>query len=208
MKESFRAARWPLIIAAALTGLLAGNLIGPATATHQPADKVAVSGSGVETLKVALTEGNDSEEISLLSATLRTSTPTDLLFAVTAECALFTDTIIRTPPEAGASDQSEAIAAVKIWVTIDGAPVKVASDDAEGDEGKVVFCNRAQFNKVTIGPEDDDEDDHTFEQYLRTRTANAFNWLALNVGSGAAEALVGKRTLFVHPEKLANDATI
>lgn len=224
MAERFRASRWPFVVAAALAGLLLGTVVGPATATHQPANKIAIAGSGLESMKVSLVEGTESQEISLLSGTLKTSSPTDLILSVTAECALFTDTIIRTPAEG--SDMSEAIAGVKIWVTIDGVPVKVASDDPAGDIGNVVFCNRAHFNSVTIGPDDDDADDHEFEQYLRTRTANAFNWIALNVGSGihtievralleaavtgtgAAEAFVGKRTLVVQPEMLANDATI
>lgn len=61
---------------------------------------------------------------------------------------------------------------------------------------------------------------------MSTRQANAFNWLALNIGSGVhtldvkaeltqeatdravAEAVIGNRTVIVEPTKLANDATI
>ena len=74
----------------------------------------------------------------------------------------------------------------------------------------------------------DDDEDATLSLFLRTRSANAFNWVALgHVGdagtnvhtievkaaltvnvneSGAAAAAVGKRTLTVIPGKLANDA--
>lgn len=221
-----RSNRWTMVLTAAAIGALAATLVGPATANHQPANKIAVAGSGLESMQVALVEGSTSEEISLMSSTLRSSNPTDLIFEVTAECALFTDVIIRTPAEAGGTDSSEAVATVKVWVEIDGQPVAVATDDTGEEAGKVVFCNRAQYSRVTIGPDDDDEDDHEFEQYIRSKTANAFNWIALNVGSGihqievkaqleasvtgagAAEAFVGKRTLVVQPEKLANDATI
>jgi len=85
----------------------------------------------------------------------------------------------------------------------------------------VVFCNRA-FKMVTMNW----DEEQTLETYLRTRTANAFNWITLNVGHGIhsievkaqletqvdgvgeAKAAVGKRTLIVEPVKLAHDISI
>lgn len=216
------AARFSVVAVAAAIGAMVASLIGPAGADHQPANKVAAAGSTLEVMTAPLVDGAASEEATLLSGTMRTSAPTDLLIEVNAECALFTDTIIRTPAGPGESDASEAVAKIELWVEIDGTPVPVT----EGDDGRVVFCNRAQFNQVTIGPEDDDEDDHEFRQYLDTRSANSFSWITLNVGSGIheivvkamltanvtgagdAKAMVGKRTLIVQPERMANDASI
>ncbi|HEX9712885.1 MAG TPA: hypothetical protein VGB52_10105 [Actinomycetota bacterium] len=216
------AVRWSMVLAAAVIGALTASLIAPAGATHQPANKVVAAGSTMEVMTAPLVDGAASEEAVLLSGTMRTSSPTDLLIEVNAECALFTDTIIRTPAGAGESDSSEAIAKIEVWVEIDGTPVPVT----EGDNGRVVFCNRAQFNQVTIGPDDDDEDDHEFRQYLDTRAANSFSWIWLNVGSGIheivvkssltanvtgtgnAKAIVGKRTMVVDADMMANDATI
>lgn len=192
-----------------------------AIATHRPADKVAVAGSAIEVMTTPLVDGQSSLTETILEGTMKTSTPADLMIQVTLECALLTDITTDTVNQ----PESEAIATVKVWVEIDGAAVPVSSGDTT-EPGRVVFCNRAYRQKVT--ELDDDNDNHVFEQFLRTRSANAFNWIKLNVGSkpsphtikvkaqltaqvtgaGDAKAIVGKRTLVVEPAKLANDATI
>lgn len=181
-----------------------------AVATHAPADKVAVSGSAVEVM-------GPGEEVTLLTAKLRTSTPTDLLLDVSAECSIVTN--VTTV----GNDDQRAFGQVRVWVEVGdegqaGEPVKVASGDPDG---KVVFCNRAYRRQTTLF----DDEDATIATFLSTRTANAFNWAQLNVGKGikeivvkaelteeatdkaVAEAAVGKRTLIVQPAKLANDAS-
>ena len=190
-------------------------LAGPAAATHQPADKMAVSASVLEVMSEPLNGGSSSETVELLRGTLRTSTPTDLVLRLSSECALWTDITVV------GDTTSEAVATVKMWVEIDGVPVKVSSGDTGEEAGKVVFCNRA-FKMTTLNW----DEDQTLETYLSTRSANAFNWMALNVGSGIhtvvvmaqletevtgvgeAKAGVGKRTLIVEPVKLAGDVVL
>jgi len=170
-----------------------------------PADKIGVSASTIEVM-----DTTQPQPVTLLTATLRTSSPTDLMIKVTGECALWTNV---------SSPDGLAQANVKVWVEMDGAPVPVTSDPAQGgpDDGKVVFCNR-EFQVVSIVD--------VLQLFLRTRAAQAFNWVTLNVGSGihtievkarldtlvagaaVAKAAVGKRTLIVEPAKLANDITI
>jgi hypothetical protein len=74
-----------------------------------------------------------------------------------------------------------------------------------------------------------ENDNATIERYLRTKTANAFNWIQLDAGSGVhdievkvqleghaetetgeaqAKALIGKRTLVIEPVKMPHDAEI
>jgi len=200
-------------------GAVALVLMAPpkARATHQPADKINVSASTVEVMQTQAGLGaTSSGPVTLLSATFRNSTPTDLIIQVTEECALWTD--ITTP-------ESEAAATVTVWVELDGAAVPVTSDaNGDGvfndpDDGKVVFCNRAfRISAPLVGPE-------VVSLYQKTRSTHAFNWGALNVGNGIhtlvvkarldasvtgigtfAQAAVGKRTLVVEPAKLANDA--
>jgi len=188
-----------------------------ARATHQPADKINVSASIVEVMQTQMGLGvSSSGPVTLLSATFRNSTPTDLIIQVTGECALWTD--ITTP-------ESEAAATVTVWVELDGVAVPVTSDsNADGmfddpDDGKVVFCNRAfKISAPVVGP-------GVVNLFQKTRSTHAFNWGALNVGNGIhtlvvkaqldtsvtgvgtfAQAAVGKRTLVVEPAKLANDA--
>lgn len=194
--------------------LFAPSLVGfhGGEAEPQPADKVAVAGSVMEVMSAPLVEGSSSEIVTLLEADIKTSAPTSLIFHLTAECALWTQ--VTTV----GNDDQEAIATVKAWVEVDGERVGVTSAEDPDDEdfGKVVLCNRAH-RQVTEMFEDENA---TIKQFLRTRQANAFNWIALEVGSlthtievkaelevqatdlGDATAAVGKRTLVVEPVKL------
>src|SRR5919198_115277 len=134
-------------LALVVAGGAALTLTSPpqARATHEPADKINVSASTVEVMQTQVGLGASSQQVTLLSATFRNSTP--------------------------------------------------------------VFVGDA------------------IRLFQKTRSANAFNWGALNVGNGIhtlvvkaqldasvtgvgtfAQAAVGKRTLVVQPAKLANDA--
>ena len=170
--------------------------------SHFPADKVQVSASTMEVI-------SPQQEVTLLSAQLRTSDPADLLTRVTAECGLWTN---------ASSPMGEADARVTMWVELDGNVVPVTFDPAKGgpDDGRVAFCNRVFRVEAS----------DLVQLFLRTRAANAFTWGTLNVGNGIhtvevkarleaeavgaadARAAVGKRTLVVEPEHLQNDATI
>lgn len=221
------------LVAIAALGVLAIFGLGPATATHQPADKVAVAASTLEVMHSQATPGQTEETVELLSSRLRTSSPTDLLLSVSAECALWTNVATI------GNDDAESIGRVEVWITIDGTIVPVSASEPagspsaidpadQGSRGRVVFCNRA--TRLKTENFNDDSSDDVIRLFNRTRSANAFNWAALNVGSGVheikvlarlvtklagdgspadqlAKAAVGKRTLVIEPAKLANDAT-
>jgi hypothetical protein len=214
-------------MAAFLVFSLAG--VRDARADHEPANKAGAVGSDVDTVEDAT---------PILTETMRVSSPEDLIIQVTAECSILTALTTN-------NDSSNAFAygSVRLWVTIDGTPVPVtgsagqgADDDEDDDDsvGEVTFCNRAYERTVTDGedPADgiDEEDD-----YIRTRTANAFNWLAFDtgfnydspdngnnvievtlwadfdtttVGEAAADAFVGSRTMIIEPTKVSNHEQI
>ena len=209
----------PRVLAAGAMALaLAGGFLAQGTyAGGIPANKVAASGSSLEVVGA-------NERKVILSETVKINNPTDLIIGVSAECAILTQVTN------SANGQTErAFGEVKIFVTINGREVPVADDAAE--QGRVVFCNRAQEQEWTDSTDPvtgDDDGDDQLRQYLDTRTANAFNWLALNVGTeyggteanvhkievwaewtteataGAiAEAAVGNRTLVLEPVKAA-----
>lgn len=212
------------VAALPLAALVVANPLAPAGAEDAgtPADKVVAAGSTLEVTDAV--EG----PVELLSATMKTSAPTDLMLAVTAECALWTD--IATT----GNDSATAISRVELWLEIDGKVVPVNSTDtASGDTGlpvevgqaeagHVVFCNRA----YGMATSDFDDEDAQIQMFNRTRNANAFNWMSLDLGSGAhtikvfgelttdvegnalAKAAIGKRTLIVEPTKMANDAVL
>ena len=198
--------------------LTAGFLAQGTYAAGTPANKVAAAGSETEVVGA-------NQSAVVLSETVKINNPTDLIITASAECAILTQVTN------SANGQTErAFGEVKFHVTIDGVPVPVAKGDA--DQGRVVFCNRAQEQQWTdsAAPNNDDGGDK-LRQYLNTRTANAFSWMALNVGAtgstnnihkieliatwtttataGAiAEARVGNRTLVLEPVKAANGETV
>lgn len=210
----------PRVAGAAVVALaLAGGYLAQGTyAAGIPANKVAASGSSTEVV-------NAEQDTLLLSETVKINNPTDLIIGVSAECAILTQVTN------SANGQTErAFGEVKIYVTINGKRVPVADNDA--DQGRVVFCNRAQEQQWTdtaTGPDAGDDADDQLRQYLDTRTANSFSWMALNVGTeyggtqdnvhtiqvwadwdvaatanAVAEAVVGNRTLILEPVKSAH----
>jgi hypothetical protein len=200
-------------LAAALT---VGYLAQGSFATGIPANKTAASGSETEIIGA-----NNSAVV--LSETVKINNPTDLIIDVSAECALLTQV---TSTANGST--SRAMGQIKMWVTIDGKYVPVSAEDS--DHGQVVFCSRAQEQQWTDGTVPPDDGKDQLRQYLDTRDANAFNWMALNVGetyqgttdnvhkvelhaswvtstSGAgaiATAIVGNRTMILEPVKAWN----
>lgn len=204
-----------LVLAIAVTGLIGGHaLADKGDSNAQPADKMAVDGSSLEIMTTEVSDGATSEEHTILSGEMRTSSVTDLIFQVTAECALWTDVVTV------GNDESQAVATVNVWVELDGEPVAVSG--AEDSNADVVFCHR-DYEVVTHEWENENA---TTERYLETRQANAFNWITLDVGNGihdikvkaqleahvegtgTAQAAIGDRTLVVDPVKLAPNADI
>ena len=199
--------------------------IVPAGANHLPADKPFAAASKVQTIGANAT-------VTLLTATVKNSKPADMMLHVTLECSILTNTVITGGPEV-TSETAEAEGRVRVWIEIDGKVVPIVSSSSTpqlppppGDEtDKVTFCNREHVRSVTDMEEDTDGIDGSTD-YLRTKTANAFNWVRLNMGSGVhtivlkgeffkrstdgsmADAYVGNRSMIGVPGKFANDATI
>jgi hypothetical protein len=193
------------ILIVLLAGVMVAQTMG-ANATHQPADKAAANGSKVVVIPAAPEAGTP-----ILEATLKTSKPQDLVFSVTLECSIITQTYIAGDPN-GTSDTEEAEGRIRVWVTIDDEIVPINSpgigdppstdpnqeSPAGDDTDKVTYCNRFQEQFV----EDEEENEggssgnqngdgyDTHRLYLRSKTANAFNWIYLNAGSDVHEVVV------------------
>lgn len=196
--------------------LLFGGVFG-ARATHMPADKVVAAGSTLEVV-------GPNAEVTILTATMRTSSPTDLILSVTMECSIFTR-LLTGPSGDGGASSATAAGTVRAWVEVDGQIVPVMSAGSGSEADKVTFCNRV-YSRTVTDAEDPLDGQDIEEDFIDTKAANAFNWLRLNVGSGihtitvkatllqqtagdaTAEAAIGNRTLVVEPAKLANDADV
>jgi len=191
------------IIAASIAAIgLSANFAG---ANHQPADKAQTAGSDILVTAPAV-------ETPILTTTMRSSTPSDVTFAVTLECSIATS--VKTT---GNDDQS-ASGVVDVWVEVDGTPVPVDSSDPDG---RVTFCNEAHRRVTTLF----DDEDATIETFHTSKQANGFNWSKLNMGNGVhtivvkalltetatnpntADAAIGNRTLTINPTHMANDET-
>ena len=190
------------------TALLFTLTTDGAEATHQPADKVAAAGAAAKVFA-------PGSAVTLLEEAVKTSSPTDLILGVTAEC------VITTELTTVGNDAESAEGTVRIWVEVDGVPVPVSSDDAV-ETGKVTFCNQLEQRTTSMF----DDANATIDTLNRSGAANAFQWLRLNMGNGvhtitvkadlvtsategsSAMAAVGKRTLIIEPVKAANDETV
>ena len=203
-----------LLLAVAVGALGTQAFAAQNESTHLPADKTAVAGSTKNKV-------GPNKEKPILQERMRVSTPSDLILGVTAECSILTS--LHTHAD---NDTSTAQGKVSFRIEIDGKEVPVESSDPDGS---VVFCNRTYSRTVTDDEDPldgiDDQDD-----YIRTKHANAFNWLAFNVGTdydkpengdnivdvvvyakfvtrtdgdATAQATIGKRTLVIEPVKAA-----
>lgn len=214
-------------------GAVAAGLVGyfvsqglAATTGGTPANKAVAAGG--KTLVVA-----PETNRQILSATFKTSKPEDLLIGVSLECSILTNVVINGGPKTS-TETSTAEGSVRVWVELDGkiVPIEDVStppQDPAGHVGdnsdKVTFCDRLHTRTVTDNESDTDGTDGS-QDYQRTKSANAFNWVRLNAGSGdhtltvmadlatnatgdsTAEAVIGNRSLVIEPTKLANAAVI
>ena len=163
-----------LLLAALIVGVVSVvmNPIGAIGNPQGAADKASAAASDIDTL-------GDSEEV-VLEQNMKVSSTSDLILQTSAECSILTSLMTEGGPDAE-SETDGAFGQVEMWITIDGERVPVATDDA-GNDGEVVFCNRAYQRTVTDNEDPldglDSEDD-----FIRTRNANGFNWMAFDVGT-------------------------
>ena len=245
-----------------------------AQSSHSPANKTWISATTMEIMKNQLVPGSSERtEVILAQGRAKYNNPTDLRISVTSECALWTNTATTGDDDSESKARVEVWVTidgkvVPVSTTDTAADNSSVDPNDQAGAGKVVFCNRAARMKTEnieslprdptcvddpqtpadecVVADPDDEDDILIRSYNRSRSANAFNWGAMDIGrtyddavtvngkgtlefqvharlaaqvadtdttdnngvdSPAALAAVGKRTLFIEPVKMANDAS-
>jgi hypothetical protein len=157
----------------------------PVDATHQPANKAVASGE-------ELVDVESGTATPILSATMRTSKPTDLIMSVSLECAILTKLLTQGSATAGASQDAVADASILVWIEDEkGAIVPISSISAPpqdpenqgSEDDKVTFCHRAEGRRVKDAEDAQDGIDR-YQTFLDTKTANSFTWVLQNAGSG------------------------
>jgi hypothetical protein len=217
-------------LSTALLGALVGVILASSQgvfATHTPADKVVASGDKTIVM-------GPSAPVTILTATLKTSKPTDLILNVNMECSIFTSLVTGGTGVMG-SDTATATGDIRAWVEIDDVIVPINSmssppqnpplpgDPTDG----VTFCNRT-YSRTVSDTENPLDGQDMESDFIDTKSSNSFTWLRLNLGNlpaphkievvatltesatpdATAQAMIGNRSLIVEPAKLANDATI
>ena len=225
--------RVPAAIVSVVALALVATTYGVGYATHQPANKVMARGAK----NMVFAPGTN---VTLLTGTLKTSKPEDLMLMVSLECSILTKLDTNNTTR-----NARQTGSIRVWVEVDGKIVPInttstppqdpAAQPSGGEVDKVTFCNRTYERTVYPNESDDDDEVDGQTDYIDTKTANAFNWVRLNTGSGVhtitvkadlvggnpavcsaetttrnscSEAHVGNRTLIVEPTKLANDASV
>lgn len=218
-------------LSTALLGALVGVILASSQgvfATHTPADKVVASGS---TLAVM----GPGAALPILTATIKTSKPTDLILNVNMECSILTSLVTGGTGVMG-SDTATATGDIRAWVEIDGqvVPINSVSNPPQnpppsGNAARdgVTFCNRT-YSRTVSDTENPLDGQDMESDFIDTKSSNSFTWLRLNLGNlpsphrivvmatlteaatpdATAQAVIGNRSLIVEPAKLANDATI
>ena len=227
-----------------LGALLLTLVLNPmfANADHQPADKVVAAGGQVIEVDDGDGDTPTEEGTVLLTTEFRTSAPTDLMIHVTLECTILTELTNEGGTNPGRTSFTEAVGRIRVWVEFDGVIVPINDESLNpqphheaigNDDDKVTFCLNERKQALTDAEEDEGGvaggDGHdTLYTYLRTKQANAFNWIRLNTGNGihtlevkadlrtqtaatedslaSATGFVGNRMLIVEPTKMSNHA--
>lgn len=190
----------------AAAALAVAVLAGPAAQAQNPmpANKTAAIGNTVDEVEL-------NADAVVLREQLRVSSPADFIINLSSECAVITQLVTGATDGNGDTTSSATVEGkVELWVTIDGKRVPVAGDPNgdNGDNGEVVFCNESRGRKVTDDEDPQDGQDEIAD-YNSNRQANAFQWLATNVGTAYDNVANGQNIIevLVHARYTDADAT-
>jgi hypothetical protein len=216
---------------AAILGIsLAVASFAPMAIASSGANKTTFSSDNL----VLNTEGLADDGAVIASATIKTSTPKDLVVMFSEECSLFTEVRLKSG-SSGSVSESQVRAAQSIWLEVDDKIVPIGA----GDDGKVTMCDRTynistnildQIQKLcsAVGAIDGTTtcEESYFNSFIDTKDAHGWNWVVLNlgagqhtiqvysefvdeedvIGDGTASVTVGKRSLIILPQNLSNEA--
>ena len=219
----FKSKRARAIGAACVIAALPASYAVAQSGGGTPANKVVAAGSKRVVVAAGQTE-------TIMSATFKTSKPTDLMIQTALECSIFTQLLTNNT-----DNSATAGSRVRVWVELDGKIVPVqsistppqdpAAQPAGNESDKATFCDR-EYSRTVTDDENPLDGIDAQDDYIRTESTHGFNWIRMNAGSGihrlevkatlttategqaTAEAEIGNRTLIVEPTKMANNAVI
>ena len=176
-------------------------VFGTSLAESLPSSKSAVAISDI-TLIRSTTETHSWDPI--LISSIKVPEQKDLVFHVSLECGLYTDTHVKS--KGGKEDTSVAEATIKVRVKVLDANGNFVMYAGPGGENGIVFARRSQELMAKFGGILTDDSitcnadgcvidytkvtDEELQLILSTMSSNAFNFLAPNLSSGIYEVVV------------------
>lgn len=146
---------------------------------------------------------NDTGWVDVLATQIKTSNQKDLLFDVSLQCGIVTDTTVKSTNGTTSAATARGVIAVRVLVD-DNAALPDGGIDALKQEAEgIVFCDRSQtlnakFSGLNckadlITGDVTCADPEELQLILRTLNANAFNFVAPDVTSGVHNIVVQAR---------------
>lgn len=197
------------LLVAALAAAVAVPTMATAGDGSIPASKATVAIDNVIALSQAANgtaptgESGDTGWVDVLSSQIKTSSQKDLLFDVSMQCGIVTDTTVKS--SGGQASSATSRGTIAVQVLVDGEPaLPSGSIDANGNAAEgVVFCDRIQTLTAKFAGLNCTADALTgavtctdpeeLRLLLRSLNANAFNFAATDVGVGVHDVVVQAR---------------
>jgi hypothetical protein len=185
-------------------------LLGMATtasAESIPASKAAVALDELINISQTATgpgsSNNDTGWVDILSTQIKTANQKDLLFDVSLQCGLVTDTTVKSTNGTTSAATARGVIAVRVLVDDEAALPDGGIDAAKQEAEGIVYCDRiqtlaAKFSGLNCTADLETGevtclDPEELQLILRTLNANAFNFVATDVGSGVHNITVQAR---------------
>lgn len=189
--------------------IAAGTLLlvaGTAGLAHAQSSKAAVKISEMVALSQAISGGmNDSGDtgwVDILRTQIKTANQKDLLFDVSLQCGVVTDTSVKSSGGSQSSSTARANIAVRVLVDGNAAEPDNSIDATRANAEGVVFCDRVQtlaakFAGLSCTADADGvvtcTDPEELQLILKTLNANAFNFAKADVSAGLHSIVVQGR---------------
>ena len=165
----------------------------------EPANKTTYGDTTIGALSA------QSEWMPISSATIKTSTPSDLRISHNQECTIHTGLKLDQDNEQATSSIREDIR-LRI-LTADGENRIIPAVPGTNDDGEITLCGRAyhidtnvlstvwelcQFVEGEDGLDTEvcSGDEVYFDSFIRTKQAHSWDWIAMNLGSGTHTVIV------------------
>ena len=189
-------------------GLLASSY-GRVEAQGFPSAKAAVAIDELidlsQTASGPPNQEGDTGWVDVLTTQIKTSSQKDLVFDVSMQCGIVTDTTVKSSGGDKSSATARGMIAVRVLVDDEAAEPDASIDASKEAAEGVVFCDRIQTlaarfaglnctADLTTGAVTC-EDPEELQLILRTLNANAFNFAKTDVGVGVHNIVVQAKAL-------------